>query len=241
MPSSEGGVPSNPPQRRYSTRRPPISRPPEPSVRRVPPKKARTLGPGETSSQAPANSHAPEDIQRPSGIALEVIIKRPMVTTPLIPGNLDCIAKPFHSELYFNMEAMQQQSDLRDSFGLLQRYHLERLMTPREFFYPKIAMDFYQSMTTQGVQSSIAIRFSIDRCQGILEARHIAKALHIPFQLEDPKQFRQWTSTSQRNMVRILSRGTSGDTCLLHKEFPSEMLLVNVLLRSNIFPLQHSV
>ena len=114
-------------------------------------------------------------------------------------------------------------------------------MTPREFFYPKIAMDFYQSMTTQGVQSSIAIRFSIDRCQGILEARHIAKALHIPFQLEDPKQFRQWTSTSQRNMVRILPRGTSGDTCLLHKEFPSEMLLVNVLLRSNIFPLQHSV
>nr|CAN63078.1 hypothetical protein VITISV_034102 [Vitis vinifera] len=31
-------------------------------------------------------------------------------------------------------------------------------------------MDFYQSMTTQGVQSPIAIRFSIDGCQGILEA-----------------------------------------------------------------------
>ena len=42
-------------------------------------------------------------------------------------------------------------------------------------------------------------------------------------------------------MVRILSRGTSGDTCLLRKELPFEMLLVDVLLRSNIFPLQHSV
>ena len=42
-------------------------------------------------------------------------------------------------------------------------------------------------------------------------------------------------------MVRILSRGTSGDTCLLRKELPSRMLLVDVLLRSNIFPLQHSV
>ena len=102
-------------------------------------------------------------------------------------------------------------------------------------------MDFYQSMTTQGVQSSTAIRFSIDGRQGILEARHIAETLHIPFQPEDLEQFRQWTSTSQRNMVRILSQGTSGDTCLLRKELPSEMLLVDVLLRSNIFPLQHSV
>ncbi|RVW57787.1 hypothetical protein CK203_115161 [Vitis vinifera] len=71
VPSSEGRVPSSPPQR-------------------------WTSGLGETSSQAPANSQAPEDIQRPSGIAPEVIIKRPMVTTPLIPGNSDYRAKPFH-------------------------------------------------------------------------------------------------------------------------------------------------
>ncbi|RVW18202.1 hypothetical protein CK203_106153 [Vitis vinifera] len=44
----------------------------------------------------------------------------------------------------------------------------------------------------EGVQSPIAIRFSIDGCQGILEVRHIAQALHIPFQPEDPEQFRQW-------------------------------------------------
>ncbi|RVW69072.1 hypothetical protein CK203_063720 [Vitis vinifera] len=82
---------------------------------------------------------------RPSGIAPEVIIKRPMVTTPLIPGNSDCRAKPFHFELYFDMEAMRQQPNLRDSFGLLQRYHLKCLMTPREFFYPRVAIDFYRS------------------------------------------------------------------------------------------------
>ena len=114
-------------------------------------------------------------------------------------------------------------------------------MTPREFFYPRVAMDFYQSMSTQDVQGSIAIHFSIDGRQGILEARHIAEVLHIPFQLEDPEQFRQWTSTSQRNMVCILSQGTSGDICLLRKELSSEMLLVDVLLRSNIFLLQHSM
>ena len=91
---------------------------------------------------------APTDSQRPLGISSKAIIKRPMVTTPPIEGNSDCRARPFHFELYFDLEAMQQQPELRDSFGLLQRYHLERLMTPREFFYPRVAMDFYQSMTT---------------------------------------------------------------------------------------------
>lgn len=74
------------------------------------------------------------DSQHPSGIAPEAIIKRPMVTAPPIEGNSDCRARSFHSELYFNIEAMRQQPNLRDSFGLLQRHHLERLMTPKEFF-----------------------------------------------------------------------------------------------------------
>ena len=103
IPSPESGVPSSPPQRKYSTQRPPISSPPEPSLPCGLPKRARTSGPGETSSQAPANSQALEDIQRSSGTAPEVIIKRPMVIAPPIPGNLDCRAQPFHSELYFEI------------------------------------------------------------------------------------------------------------------------------------------
>ena len=42
-------------------------------------------------------------------------------------------------------------------------------------------------------------------------------------------------------MVHILSRGTSVDSVLLWKELPPGMLLVDVVLRSNFFPLQHSV
>ena len=49
IPSSEGGVPSSPPQRRYLTRRPPTSPPPKPSVHPIPPKRAKTSGPGEMS------------------------------------------------------------------------------------------------------------------------------------------------------------------------------------------------
>ena len=96
-------------------------------------------------------------------------------------------------------------------------------------------------MTTQGTQSLTAIHFSIDGCQGIFDARYIAKVLHIPFQPEDPAHFTQWSPISQRDMVRILSRGTFEDSFILRKELPSRMLLVDVLLRSNIFPLQHLV
>ena len=136
---------------------------------------------------------------------------------------------------------MRQQPELQDSYDLLQRYHLEDLMTPREFFYPKVALDFYHSMTTRGVPSPTAIHFTIDGRHGIVEARHIVEALQIPFKPVDPSAFRQWSPVSQRDMVRILSRGTSSDLIILRKELPPGMLLVDVVLCSNLFPLQHSV
>ena len=64
-------------------------------------------------------------------------------------------------------------------------------MTPRELFYPRVAIDFYQSMTTQGARSPTAIHFSIDGRQGILEAKHVVEALHIPYEPVDPVDFRE--------------------------------------------------
>ena len=114
-------------------------------------------------------------------------------------------------------------------------------MTPYEFFYPRVALVFYQSMTTRGIPSPTTIHFSIDGCHGVLEARHIAKALQIPYEPDDSFVFRQWSPVSQRDMVRILSRGASSDLIILRKELPPGMLLVDVVLCSNLFPLQHSV
>ena len=114
-------------------------------------------------------------------------------------------------------------------------------MSPMEFLYPRVAMDFFQTMTTQDVSSLTAIPLIIDGHQGILEARRIAEALHIPYEPVDLADFREWSCISQRDMVRILSRGTLSDSYIIHKELPSRMLLVDVLLRSNHFPLQHLV
>ena len=114
-------------------------------------------------------------------------------------------------------------------------------MTPCEFFYPRVALDFYQSMTTCGIPSPSVIHFTIDGHHSVLEARHIAEALYIPFEPDDPSAFCHWSPVSQRDMVHILSRGTSIDSILLRKELPPGMLLVDVVLRSNLFSLQHSV
>ena len=107
VPSSEGDMPSNPPQRWYLTRRPQTSPPPESSVHRIPPKKAKTSSPGKTSRYAQPDSQALTDSQRPFDIAPEAIIKRPMAIAPPIEGNSDW-AKSFHSKLYFDIEAMRQ-------------------------------------------------------------------------------------------------------------------------------------
>ena len=82
-------------------------------------------------------------------------------------------------------------------------------MTPRDFFYPQVALDFYQSMTKHRVRDLTVIHFTIDGHHGILGARRIAEALRIPYEPVRPADYREWAHPSQSDMVRILSRGTS--------------------------------
>ena len=78
-----------------------------------------------------------KESQIPSGMTPEVVIRHPMVTQPPIEGNLDCRARPFHSELCFDTTTFRLQPELRDSFHLLQRYHMKHLLTPKDFFIPE--------------------------------------------------------------------------------------------------------
>ena len=114
-------------------------------------------------------------------------------------------------------------------------------MTPRDFFYPRVALDFYQSMTTHRVRDPTVIRFSIDGRHGILGARHITEALHIPYELARPEDYKVWAHHSQSDMVHILSKKTSTRSYLLRRELPPNMFFLDALLRHNIYPLQHMV
>ncbi|XP_010645955.1 anther-specific proline-rich protein APG-like [Vitis vinifera] len=59
--------------------------------------------------------------QIPSKTALEEVIRRPMLPQPPIEGNLDCRARPFHSELCFDLPAFRVRPELAQSFQLLRR------------------------------------------------------------------------------------------------------------------------
>ena len=58
-------------------------------------------------------------------------------------------------------------------------------MTLKDFFYPLVALDFYQSMTTHHVRDPTIIHFTIDGRHGILGTRHIVEALCIPYVIRD--------------------------------------------------------
>ena len=74
-------------------------------------------------------------------------------------------------------------------------------MTPRRFFDPRVVIDFYQTMTTQGEHHPTAIHFTIDSRQGILRAADIATAFHLPVALANSIDYRQWPHPSPWEMV----------------------------------------
>ncbi|RVW89385.1 hypothetical protein CK203_045513 [Vitis vinifera] len=165
----------------------------ENSVQCPPAKRAKTLGPGESSKASWLE--LPTDSELPSNISSESIIRRPMLIAQPIEGNSDCRARPFHLE-----------------------YHLEHLMTPREFFYPRVALDFYQSMTTRGVSSPTAIHFTIDgRHEGFyFGPYHLIMAFLIHFEEKVHRKKRQRADTIPLLFLRLLCQ------ILEHMSFPTE-------------------
>ncbi|RVW44008.1 Retrovirus-related Pol polyprotein from transposon 17.6 [Vitis vinifera] len=133
---------------------------PVPSLSPLPvPSPVPSPAPQEKSQEPQALLPEPQIQAEP---ALEEVIRRPMLPQPPIEGNLDCRTRAFHSELCFDLAAFRVRPELAQSFQLLRRYHMEQLLAPRDFFYPRIATDFYQSMTTKEVRNPTLIHFIID-------------------------------------------------------------------------------
>ncbi|RVW62845.1 hypothetical protein CK203_056302 [Vitis vinifera] len=84
---------------------------------------------------------------------------------------------------------------------------MEHLLAPRDFFYPRVVTDFYQTMTTKEVRNPTLIHFIIDGRHGILGARHIAEALQIPFEPTQFDNFKAWTNPTELEMHWTQRRG----------------------------------
>ena len=114
-------------------------------------------------------------------------------------------------------------------------------MLPCQFYYPLVVIEFYHTMTSRREANPTALHFSIDSRPRILRASDITVALHLPVVLANAADYRQWPHSSTREMVRLLSMDATGGSILFRRHLPQRMLLIDHILRSNMFPLQHIV
>ena len=105
---------------------------------------------------------------------------------------MNCLAKDFHGESYYNIPALAADPRFRDSMQLVQRYSLLPFMTLRQFFYLRVVLEFYHTMTSQGVSGQMQLRFSINGSPGVLRAADILTALGLPVVLANSTDYRQW-------------------------------------------------
>ena len=91
---------------------------------------------------------------------------------------------------------------------LVHKYSLLPFMTPRQFFYPRVVLEFYHTMTSRGVSNPMQLHFSIDGRPRLLRASDITAALGLPVVLANSEDYRQWPHPSPRETARSLSRNT---------------------------------
>ena len=63
-------------------------------------------------------------------------------------------------------------------------------MTSRQFYYPRVVIDFYHMMTSRQNPNPTAIHFSIDGRPGILRASDIAASFHMSVVLAHSADYR---------------------------------------------------
>ena len=170
--------------RSYQTRIGPRAPSPVPhrrSRRARPSKRALTSSPGESSSSRPQPSPATSAAEVTSSPQLSPAsrIRRPLFVGNPILGNVRLHSREFHQESYYDVPALMADHRFRDSMRLIEHYSLLPLVTPRQFYYPRVVRQFYYSMTSRGAPSPLELRFTIDDHSGVLRAADISAELSM--------------------------------------------------------------
>ena len=195
--------------RRYQTRMGPRAPSPVPQRRSKmarPSKRARTSGPGESSSSSHSRRllhqlqrrHLRHSYPQPRGSG------GPYSRHP-IPGNVRLHSRDFHGESYYDVPTLMADHRFRDSMRLIEDYSLMPFMTSRQFYYPRVVLQFYHSMTSQIAPSLLELRFTIDDRPGVLRAADISVALGLRTVLANAGGYRDWPQPTQWEMVRSLA------------------------------------
>ena len=192
--------------RRYQTRMGPRAPSPVPQrrVRRArPSKRARTSGPGESSSSRPPSSPVASPTEATSSPQLSPAsrIRRPMFVGNPIPGNAQLHSRPFQQESFYDVPGLRADPRYRESMRLIEGYSLLPFMTPRQFYYPRVVRQFYHSMTSRETDGPLEIQFSIDDRPGVLSPAVISAALRLRIPPRNSEGYRSWAHPPHREMV----------------------------------------
>ena len=232
--------------RRYQTRMGPRAPSPVPqrrSNRARPSKRARTSGPGESSLSRPQPSPATSAAETTSSPQMSPAsrIRRPLFVGHPIPGNVTLHSRDFHQDSYYDVPALAADPRFRDSMRLIEHYSLLPFMTPRQYYYPRVVLQFYHSMTSRGASGPLELQFTIDDRPGVLRAADISTVLGLHIPPANSEGYPAWAHPPHREMVRILARNTTAGLVLFRRQLPPQMLLIDHLFRTSLFPLQHYV
>ena len=165
------------------------------SRRAQPSKRARTSGPGESSSSRPEPTPSPaaEETSSPQ-LSPASRIRRPLFIGTPIPGNVGLHARDFHGESYYDVPALIADPRFRDSMRLIEHYSLLHFMTPRQFYYPRVVLQFYNSMTSQERR----VRWSSDSVSMIVR------------EFSEQQTFQQhWACRQCRPILEVIEIGVS--------------------------------
>ena len=183
--------------RRYQTRMGPQAPSPVPqrkSRRARPSKRARTSEPGESSSSRPQSSPVTSAVEATSSPQLSPAsrIRRPLFVGNPIPGNVRLHRKEFHQESYYDVPTLTADPRFRDSMRLIEDYSLLPFMTPRQYYYPRVVLQFYHSMTSRGATGPLELQFSIDDRLGVLRVADISVALSLLIPSANVEGYQAW-------------------------------------------------
>ena len=213
-------------------------------VRRArPSKRARTSGPGESSSSRQQPSPVTSVAEATSSPQLSPAsrIRRPLFVGNPISGNARLHRRPFHQESFYDVPALRADPRYRESMRLIEEYSLLPFMTPRQYYYPRVVLQFYHSMTSRGGDSPRELQFSIDDRRGVLRVADISAALGLRIPPANVEGYRDWAHPPYREMVRALARDTTAGPVFYRRQLQPQMLLIDHLFRTSLFPLQHYV
>ena len=96
-------------------------------------------------------------------------------------------------------------------------------------------------MTSRETDGPLEIQFSIDDRPGVLSPAVISTAFRLRIPPRNAEGYRDWAHPPHREMVRALARDATAGPVFYRRQLPPHMLLIDHLLRTCLFPLQHYV